>query len=83
MLYWPRNKNFKNYAFVSWFKILSQHDASIVFLLGFGMAMQYPYKFQKICYKTQMIFGIHVHYPLGSLDQNNLTHVGRAMHYPS
>jgi hypothetical protein len=45
--------------------------------------MQYPYKFQKICYKTQMIFGIHVHYPLGSLDQNNLTHVGRAMHYPS
>jgi len=32
--------------FVSWFKILSQYDASIVFLLHFGMVMQYPSKFQ-------------------------------------
>jgi hypothetical protein len=30
---------FKKYPFVSWFKILSQYDASITFLLGFGMAI--------------------------------------------
>jgi hypothetical protein len=33
-------------SFVSWFKILSQNGASIVLLLGFGKAMQYPSKFQ-------------------------------------
>jgi hypothetical protein len=40
------------------FKILLQYDANIAFLLGFGMAMQYLYKFQKICYRTQRILGI-------------------------
>jgi hypothetical protein len=45
-------------VFVSWFRILSQYDLSIVFFLCFGMVMQYPFKFQKIRYKTQRIFGI-------------------------
>ncbi len=44
--------------FVSWFKILSQYDASTAFLLGFGMAMHQPSKFEKICYEAQCIFGI-------------------------
>jgi hypothetical protein len=26
---------------------------------------------------------MHEQYPFGNLDQNNLTHVGMAMHYPS
>jgi len=55
MLYWAWNKYFLKYPFVSWFKILSQYDASIAFLLSFSMVMQYPCKFQKICYKAQMI----------------------------
>jgi hypothetical protein len=32
--------NFIISSFVSWFKILSQYGAGIVFLLGFGRAMQ-------------------------------------------
>jgi hypothetical protein len=43
--------------FVSWFRILLQYDANIVFLLCFSMVMQYPFKFQKICYKTLRILG--------------------------
>jgi len=58
MLYWTWNKYFKKNLFVSWFKILSSYDPSYAFLLGFGMAMQYPYKFWKICYRAQMIFRI-------------------------
>jgi hypothetical protein len=58
MLYWAWNKYFKKYSFVSWFKILSQYDVSTTFLLGFGMVMEYPCKFQKICYTIQMIYGI-------------------------
>ncbi len=86
----------KKYPFVSWFKILSQYDASTVFLLSFGMAMQYPYKFQKICYRAHWFLQypergnacalnipMHKQYPFGSLDQNNLTHAGRAMQNPS
>jgi hypothetical protein len=41
--------------FVSWFRILLQYDVSIVFLLHFGMVMQYPSRFQNICYRTQRI----------------------------
>ncbi len=41
---------FLNILFVSWFKILLQYDVNIVFLLGFGMAMQNLSKFEKICY---------------------------------
>jgi hypothetical protein len=62
--------------FVSWFKI--QYDASIAFHLGFGMAMHYPSKFEKICYGAQCIFirGIvgvlcsieHEQYPSNSID---------------
>ncbi len=44
--------------FVSWFRILSQYDLSIVFFLRFGMVMQYPSKFQKICFRTWRIFWI-------------------------
>jgi hypothetical protein len=33
-----------------------QYDTSVVFLLGFGKAMQHSFKFQKICYGTQCIF---------------------------
>jgi hypothetical protein len=32
-------------SFVSWFKILSQYGAGIIFLLGFGRVMQYASKF--------------------------------------
>jgi hypothetical protein len=32
-------------SFVPWFRMLSQYDASIVLLLGFGKGMQYPSKF--------------------------------------
>ncbi len=32
-------------SFVSWFRILSQYGAGIVFLLGFGKATQDPSKF--------------------------------------
>jgi hypothetical protein len=38
--------------------ILSQYDANIVFLLGFGMTMQYPSKFQNTCYGALCISGI-------------------------
>jgi hypothetical protein len=48
----------KKCPFVSWFRILSQYDVSIYFLLHFGILMQYPSKFQKICYRTQRIYGI-------------------------
>jgi hypothetical protein len=60
---------------------------NIVFLLGFGMAMQYPCKFQIYVvvskgfmgYRTKgitcalSIFG-HEYYPFNTLNQNNLTH---------
>jgi hypothetical protein len=59
----------------------------IIFLLGFGRVMQYPYKFQKICSKAQRISKIHKEvngralssfdheeYPTDSLNQNNLAH---------
>jgi hypothetical protein len=48
---------FFNY-FISWFTILLQNDVVIIFLLSFAKAMQYPSKFQKICYGTQKIYGI-------------------------
>jgi hypothetical protein len=57
----------------------------ITFILGFGRVMQYPSKFQKICYETQRISRIHKEsnacawssfgheeYPIDSLNQNNL-----------
>jgi hypothetical protein len=64
--------------------ILSQNDACIVFLLGFARAMQYPSKFQKICYGAQRIYGYfksdnacefssfrHAQYLFDNLNQNN------------
>jgi hypothetical protein len=44
--------------FVSWFGLLSQYDASIVFKKTFGMIMQLTCKFQIICYRAQRIFWI-------------------------
>ncbi len=58
MLYWAWNKYLRKYPFVSWFKMLLQYDLNTTLLLSFGMAMQYPYKFQKICYRAQIIYGI-------------------------
>jgi hypothetical protein len=42
-------------SFVSWFRILSQYVKSIVFLLGFGRAMQYPSKFHGECTYSKMM----------------------------
>jgi len=50
---------FKKHSFLSWFMILLQNDAGNACLLGFAKAMQYPSKFQKICY------GVHPHSPRG------------------
>jgi hypothetical protein len=33
-------------SFIPWFMILSQYGVSIVLLIGFARAMQYPSKFQ-------------------------------------
>jgi hypothetical protein len=38
--------------------ILRQNDVGITFLLGFVRAMQYFFKFQKICYGAQKFYGI-------------------------
>jgi hypothetical protein len=38
--------------------ILSQNDVGIAFILDFDRAMQYPSKFQKICYGAQRFYGI-------------------------
>jgi hypothetical protein len=38
--------------------ILLQNDVGIAFLLGFAKAMQYAFKFQKICNGTQRFYGI-------------------------
>ncbi len=38
--------------------ILLQNDVGIAFLLGFARALQYPSKFQKICYGAQRFYGI-------------------------
>jgi hypothetical protein len=43
---------------VSWFRILLQNDVGIDFFLGFDRVMQYPSKFQNICYGTQKFYGI-------------------------
>jgi hypothetical protein len=60
------------------------------------MAMQYLCKFQKYVIECKSFLGylergnacalnipMHEQYPFGSLDQNNLAHVGRVMHHPS
>ncbi len=47
-------------SFVSWFRILSQYGASIVFLLSFGRAMQYPSKFHGECKYPKMIHVLHL-----------------------
>ncbi len=87
MIYWTWNKCLKKYPFVSWFKILSQYDLSIAFLLGFGMAMQYPSKVQRYVIDPKGFLGYptrgiacalniptHKYYPSDILDQNNLAH---------
>jgi hypothetical protein len=38
--------------------ILLQNDVGIAFLIGFAMVMQYPSKFQNICYGAQRFYGI-------------------------
>ncbi len=47
-------------SFVPWFKMLSQCRASIVLLLGFGKAMQYPSKFQGECKYPKMMQVSHL-----------------------
>ncbi len=47
-------------SFVSWFRILSQYGASIIFLLGFGRAMQYPHLFESICIVRYNEHGINI-----------------------
>jgi hypothetical protein len=50
-----------------WYLIIEYPNEGISFLVGFGMTMQYPYKFQNICYGNQRISRIpykeviHVH----------------------
>jgi len=64
--------------------ILSQNDVGITFLLSFARVMQYPSKFQNICYGAQRFCGIpkegsarelstsrHEQYPSDSPNQNN------------
>jgi hypothetical protein len=58
IILWAWDKYFKKHSFVSWFMILSQNDVGIDCLLGFGKAMQYTSKFQKICYGAQRFYGI-------------------------
>jgi hypothetical protein len=45
--------SFFNFYIFSWFTILLQNDVDNVCVLGFAKAMQYPSKFQKICYGAQ------------------------------
>jgi hypothetical protein len=42
-------------SFVSWFRILSQYGANIIFLLGFAKATQYPSKFHGECKCPKMM----------------------------
>ncbi len=59
----------------------------IGFVVSFGKVMQYPSKFQNICYGAQCIFEIpyegivcilnnfgYEHYPSNNVDQNKSTH---------
>jgi hypothetical protein len=41
-----------------WCLIIKYLNEGIGFLVGFGVVMQYPSKFQKICYRAQKIYGI-------------------------
>jgi hypothetical protein len=36
----------------TWYLIIEYFNEGIGFLVGISMIMQYPYKFQKICYGT-------------------------------
>jgi hypothetical protein len=67
--------------------ILSQNDVGIIFLLGFVKAMQYPSKFQMICYGANGFMGYlkrcsacelsisgHEQYPSNNPNQNNYAH---------
>jgi hypothetical protein len=47
-------------SFVSWFRILSQYGVGIIFLLGFGKAMQYPSKFHSECKYPKMMQVLHL-----------------------
>jgi len=40
------------------YNILSQNDIDIACILNFVRDMQYPPKFQKICYGAQRFYGI-------------------------
>jgi hypothetical protein len=51
-------KIYKKHSFVSWFRILSQNDEGIAFLLSFAMVMQYPSKFQNIWCGAQRFYRI-------------------------
>jgi hypothetical protein len=48
----------KKHYFLSLFMILLQNDVGITFLISFVRSMQYPSKFQKICYGAQRFYGI-------------------------
>jgi hypothetical protein len=47
-------------SFVSRFRILSQYGACIVFLLGFGRAMEYPCTFHGECKYPKMMQVLHL-----------------------
>ncbi len=47
-------------SFVSWFRILSQYGVSIILLIGFGRAMQYPFKFHGECKYSKMMQVLHL-----------------------
>jgi hypothetical protein len=47
-------------SFVPLFRILSQYSASIVLLIGFAIAMQYPSKFQGECKYPKMMQALHL-----------------------
>jgi hypothetical protein len=47
-------------SFVSWFRILSQYGVGIIFLLSFGKAMQYPFKFHGESKYPKMMQVLHL-----------------------
>jgi len=58
------NFRHNNTTMIAWTKIIQfmvftkyPHEG-ITFLLGYGMVMQYPFRFQYICYGAQKIFYI-------------------------
>jgi hypothetical protein len=57
MIYWQGIQMFKKYFYVSRWMQISHDDASIAFLLGFGMAMHYPSKFERYVIEPNVFVG--------------------------